>query len=246
MPKKSLALPKRAPRRRKPLPTQPQILIFDVDGVLVDVSGTYWRSALETVRHLTGKRATYAELHCWKSKPGFNDDWALVSAWVTSLGHPVSYEEARKAFERCYWGSDGKPGNVRNEKLIVTPRQIERWARRCELDLFTGRTRQEFSFTFKRWPATKYFRTIITMDDVQNKKPHPEGLHKILGTRDPASALYLGDNIDDALAARDAGVPFMAIIAPGEHRYRERAARFRELGAIALLRRAADLNTWLE
>jgi len=32
----------------------PEILIFDVDGVLVDVRGTYWRSALDTVRHLTG------------------------------------------------------------------------------------------------------------------------------------------------------------------------------------------------
>jgi len=28
----------------------PEILIFDVDGVLVDVRGTYWRSALDTVR----------------------------------------------------------------------------------------------------------------------------------------------------------------------------------------------------
>src|SRR5207245_4245173 len=52
-----------------------QILIFDVDGVLVDVRGTYWRSALQTVRHISGKRVTYAELHRWKSKPGFNDDW---------------------------------------------------------------------------------------------------------------------------------------------------------------------------
>ena len=230
---------------RKPLLTQPKILIFDVDGVLVDVRGTYWRSALETVRHLTGKRVTYAELHQWKSKPGFNDDWNMVSAWVTSLGHPATYEEARKAFERFYWGSDGRPGNVRNEKLIVTPRQIEKWAQRFELNLFTGRTRQEFSFTFERWPATQHFRTIITMDDAK-RKPHPEGLHKILEGRDPASALYLGDNIDDALAARDAGVPFMAIIAPGEQRYRQRAARFRELGALALLPRATDLNAWLK
>jgi HAD superfamily hydrolase (TIGR01548 family) len=224
---------------------RPQILIFDVDGVLVDVRGTYWRSALETVRSLTGKRVTYAELHKWKSKPGFNDDWSMVSAWVTELGRPATYEEARVAFERFYWGSDGKPGNVRNEKLIVTPRQIERWAGRFELNLFTGRTRQEFSFTFERWPATKYFRTIITMDDAK-KKPHPEGLQKILGERDPATALYLGDNIDDALAAREAGVPFMAIIAPGEHRYRQRAKRFRELGALAMLPRARDLNTWLK
>jgi HAD superfamily phosphatase len=245
VPKISRALQKRATSQSKTLRTQPQILIFDVDGVLVDVRGTYWRSALETVRYLTGKRVTYAELHCWKSKPGFNDDWMMVSAWVTSLGRPISYEEARRAFEQFYWGSDGKVGNVRNEKLMVTPRQIERWARRYELDLFTGRTRQEFSFTFERWPATKHFHSIITMDDVQNKKPHPEGLKKILGNRDPAAALYLGDNIDDALAAREAGVPFMAIIAPGEHRYRERAARFRELGALALLPRATALNRWL-
>jgi HAD superfamily hydrolase (TIGR01548 family) len=231
---------KRAPRRSKALATKPQILIFDVDGVLVDVRGTYWRSALETVRYLTGKRVTFAELHKWKSKPGFNDDWNMVSAWVTSLGHPVTYEEARAAFEKFYWGCDGKPGNVRNEKLIVTPRQIEKWAESFELNLFTGRTRQEFAFTFERWPATKHFRTIITMDDAK-RKPHPEGLQKILGERDPAKALYLGDNIDDALAARDANVPFMAIIAPGEQRYHQRAARFRELGALALLSRVTEL-----
>jgi len=245
VPKKTLASVKRAPHRDKTLPVKPQILIFDVDGVLVDVRGTYWRSALETVRYLTGKRVTYAELHKWKSRPGFNDDWSMVSAWVTALGKPTTYEDARVAFERFYWGSDEKPGNVRNEKLIVTPRQIERWAGRFELNLFTGRTRQEFSFSFERWPATKYFRTIITMDDAK-KKPHPEGLQKILGERDPAMALYLGDNIDDALAARDARVPFMAIIAPGEHRYRQRATHFRELGALALLPRATDLNAWLK
>jgi len=224
---------------------RPQILIFDVDGVLVDVRGTYWRSALETVRHITGKRVTYAELQRWKSKPGFNDDWNMVSAWVSALGHPTSYEEARATFEKFYWGSEGKPGNVRNEKLMVTPRQIEKWAQRFELNLFTGRTRQEFSFTFERWPATRYFRTIVTMDDAK-KKPHPEGLYKIVGQRDPSTALYLGDNIDDALAALAADMPFMAIIAPGEYGYRQRAVRFRELGALALLPRATDLNTWLK
>ena len=225
-----------APKKHSPT----EILVFDVDGVLVDVRGTYWRSALETVRHITGKRVTHAELHRWKSKPGFNDDWSMVAAWVSSLGHPTSYEQARAAFEKFYWGSDGKRGNVCNEKLLVTPRQIKKWARGYELNLFTGRTRQEFSFTFDGWPGTKYFRTIITMDDAK-RKPHPEGLQKILGKRDPETALYLGDNIDDALAARDAGVPFMAIIAPGEHGYRQRAARFRELGAIALLPRVSEL-----
>jgi HAD superfamily phosphatase len=233
------------PSRTKKLERQPEILVFDVDGVLVDVRATYWKSALETIRYLTGKHVTYAELHKWKSKPGNNDDWAMTSAWATALGRPTSYEEARDAFTKFYWGEDGKSGNVRNEKLIITPKQIERWAQRYELNLFTGRTRQEFAATFDHWPSTRYFRKIITMDDVKNIKPHPEGLQKILDRRDPCTALYLGDNIDDALASRDAGVPFMAIIAPGEHGYRERSARFRELGAVALLPRATDLNRWL-
>ncbi len=242
MPKIHLRAAKRPNRRHRTPSTQPEILIFDVDGVLVDVRDTYWRSGLETVRSLTGKRVTYAQLHEWKSKPGHNDDWNMVAAWATALGRPTTYEEAREEFQKFYWGTDGKPGNVRNERLLITPRQVERWAQRFELNLFTGRTRQEFAATFDHWPAAQHFRTVITMDDAK-RKPHPEGLLKILGERDPATALYLGDNIDDALAARNAGMPFMAIIAPDEHGYRKRAARFRELGALALLPRATDLNT---
>jgi HAD superfamily hydrolase (TIGR01548 family) len=223
-----------------------QILIFDIDGVLVDVRGTYWRSALETVRYLSGKRVTYAQLHKWKSKPGYNDDWRMTADWVTSLGRPTTYLEARVAFEKFYWGTDGHLGNVRHEKLLVTPRQVERWAQRFELNVFTGRTRREFAFTFDRWPSISHFRGVVTMDDVKQSKPHPEGLLKILGSRDPATAIYLGDNIDDALAARDAGVPFMAILPRGAHSYRQRAARFRELGALALLPRAAELDAYLE
>ena len=83
------------------------------------------------------------------------------------------------------------------------------------------------------------------MDDVARKKPHPDGLLKILGPRDPETALYVGDNVDDALAARDARVPFMAILPPGTFEYRKRAARFRELGALALLPRILTLNDWL-
>ena len=228
------------------LPRAPDILIFDVDGVLVDVRATYWRSALQTVRHLTGKRVTYAQLHQWKSKPGYNDDWKMTADWATSVGRPTTYEQAKEAFLRFYWGTRVKLGNVRNEKLLVTPRQIAAWAARYELNLFTGRNRREFTFTFKDWPGTGYFQKVVTMDDVRRIKPHPEGLHKILGKRDPATALYLGDNIDDALAAQAAGVPFIAILAPGEHGARSRAKRFRELGALALLPRATGLTAWLK
>lgn len=245
MPTRKRTAAKRSRRRRKNLSLPPEILIFDVDGVLVDVRETFWRSALETVREITGKRATWPELYEWKSKAGNNDDWRMISNWATALGHPVSYEEARAAFQKFYWGLDSKPGNVHKEKMLVTPRQIERWASRFELNLFTGRTRQEFSYTFERMPAAKHFRSVITMDDVKRKKPFPDGLLKILGQRDPTTALYLGDNIDDALAARAARVPFMAILPLNAYDYRRRAAQFRKLRALALLPRATDVNAWL-
>jgi len=223
------------------LKLSPKILIFDVDGVLVDVRQSYWRSGIETIRYLTGKRVTHAELHRWKSRPGNNDDWRMVSNWATALGRPTSYEQAREAFCRFYWGTPERPGNVLRERMVVTAGQISRWAARFELNLFTGRNREEFRFTFQKWPATRHFRTVITVDDVKKMKPDPQGLYEILGRRDPGTALYLGDNIDDALAARSAGVPFVAIIARGEHNYRRRAEAFRDLGALALLPRATAL-----
>jgi HAD superfamily hydrolase (TIGR01548 family) len=222
----------------------PEFLVFDVDGVLIDVKETFWRSALQTVEKLTGKKGTWAELHQWKRQPGNNDDWMMVSRWATAWGVPTTYEEARKAFQPFYWGSDGKPGNVAKEKWLVAPKLVEKWARGRELNLFTGRTRQEFFYSFERWPAAKYFRRVITMDDAR-KKPFPDGLHAILGERDPKSALYLGDNVDDALAAQAARVPFMAILPKGVPDYRQRAKKFRELGALRLLERARDLDRLL-
>lgn len=230
---------------RKKLHPKPEILIFDVDGVLVDVRKTFWLSAIQTVKEFTGKRATMAELHTWKSQPGNNDDWRMISNWVTALGHPVSYEEARAAFQKFYWGADGVPGNVVKEKIIISPSLLERWSKRFEIHLFTGRTRKEYTYTFEKWPAAKHFRSVITMDDVERKKPYPDGVLKILGNRDPKTALYVGDNIDDASAAQAAGVPFMAILGPQEPAYRFRAKRFRELGTLAFLPRITDLNAWL-
>jgi HAD superfamily phosphatase len=231
-------------RKNKAGKINPEILIFDVDGVLVDVKETYWRSALQTIEALTGKRVTWAEFYEWKRKPGNNDDWRMVSRWATALGVPTSYEQARQAFQPFYWGRDGEPGNVVKEKLLVAPRLIEKWAEGRELNLFTGRTREEFRYTFERWPAARYFRTIVTMDDAK-KKPDPEGLRLILDGREPKASLYLGDNIDDALAAKAAGMPFMAILPNSAYDYRQRARKFRALGALGLLDRARDLEHWL-
>ena len=219
---------------------KPKILIFDVDGVLVDVRGSFHKSTLDTVEHFTGKRFRPADILRWKNQSGYNDDWKLTTDWVCSLGVPAKYAEVKAQYQKFYWGTNGR-GNVALEKWLITAATLRRLARRAELAVFTGRTRHELRHTFERADAARHFKTIITLDDVRRSKPDPEGLLKILHGRDPSTALYLGDNVDDALAAKAAGVPFIGVLPRGSSARRILGSKLREHGAGTILHRAADV-----
>jgi HAD superfamily hydrolase (TIGR01548 family) len=222
---------------------RPQIVIFDVDGVLVDVRGSFHRSIVQTVRHFTGCRVTHPEIHRWKSKSGYNDDWKLSTDWIASLGRTVGYDEVKKQFEEFYWGRNGD-GNVALERWLVPRARLRRWAERAELALFTGRTRHELEHTLAHFRVKAFFRRIVTTSDVERPKPHPEGLLRILNGREPASALYVGDNIDDALAAQHAGIPFLGVLPRASAARRQRVAGLRCLGAKKVLGSIIELEKW--
>ena len=221
------------------------VIIFDVDGVLVEVRESYQRTVLETVRHFTGKRVGRRELHEWKNRPGFNDDWTLTHTWVRNLGHEFSYADVKKRFESIYWG-DGGCGNVARERWLLSHKQLQRLAKRAELAIFTGRTRAELNHTLGRFDARRYFTTIMTVENSSKPKPDPEGLMRILGGRPPSTALYLGDNVDDALAAQSAGVAFAGVLPRRSVERRIRAARLRELGARTILGEIGEIEEWLK
>lgn len=222
----------------------PGVIVFDVDGVLVDVRGSFQKTTLETVEFFTGKRVTRAELHQWKNKSGYNDDWKLSTAWVHALGGDAEYETVKAKFVELYWGAGGD-GNVRNEKWLLPPASLRRLARRSELDLFTGRTKGELEYTLARCKCREIFRRIITVEDVRLPKPDPEGLLKILAGRNPGNALYVGDNVDDALAAQGARVPFVGVLPLRGEERRQRAKRLRQLEALTILPDINDLEPWL-
>jgi len=83
---------------------KPKIVIFDVDGVLVDVRDSYHRTIVETVRHFTGRRVTHSQIHRWKNRSGYNDDWKLTVDWIRSLGRQVRYGEVTRRFQQLYRG----------------------------------------------------------------------------------------------------------------------------------------------
>jgi HAD superfamily phosphatase len=224
---------------------QPEVIIFDVDGVLVDVRGSFHATVLETVRFFTNKRVTPAELHRWKNRSGFNDDWKLSTAWVQSLGGKFEYDEVKRKFVELYWGQNGK-GNVSREKWLLPRATLRRLATRAELALFTGRVRAEIDYTLDRCGVREFFHTVVTVEDVRRPKPDAEGLVKILKRRSPSGALYLGDNVDDAIASQAAQIPFLGILARNSDARRARGALLTKHGALAILGGVVELEAWLD
>jgi HAD superfamily phosphatase len=222
----------------------PKVIIFDVDGVLVDVRESFHRTVIETVLFFTGKRVKPAEIHEWKNRSGFNDDWTLSTAWVQSLGFDNTYDEVKNKFVELYWGK-GKPGNASRERWILPKRELQRLAKLAELALFTGRVKAELDFTLERVGVRSIFKKIVTVEDVSRPKPDPEGLVKILAGRDPSTALYLGDNIDDGRASKAAAVPFVGILPYRSHARRQRARALEDLGARTILGNVSQLEGWL-
>jgi HAD superfamily hydrolase (TIGR01548 family) len=222
------------------------VIIFDVDGVLVDTRGSYQRTTLETVRLLTSKRVTRSELHRWKNRRGFNDDWKLSHAWVRHLGGDFDYEQVKRRFVELYWGKNGREGNVQREKWLLSPRVLKRIAKIAPLAIFTGRIGRELDYSLDRWKVRDCFERTITVEDVSKPKPDPEGLMKILAGRKRSTALYVGDNIDDALAAKAAKIPFVGVLPRRSWERRHRGRRLKELGALTILGGISELEGWLE
>ena len=222
----------------------PQLIIFDVDGVLVDVRGSFHRSILDTVRHFTGRRVTFADIQQWKRQTGYNDDWRLTTDWCKSLGCEVTYRQVKRQFQKFYWGQNGTRGNVWRERWLVPPRRLERWAQRAELALFTGRTRRELRHTLDQFGVAHLFPRTVTMDDVERLKPDPEGLHFLLDGKKPGEALYLGDNLDDALAAKNARMPFLGVLPRDSDARRMRGGQLRSHGAKIILDNANELERY--
>jgi len=223
---------------------KPEILIFDVDGVLVDVRGSYHRAIVETVRQFTRKRVARDEIHRWKNRTGYNDDWKLTFDWICSLGGRVRYHDVTRVFQKLYRGRNFD-GLISRERWLAERGLLPRLARRYELAIFTGRPRREVLYTLDKFAVRQLFERIVALEDVHRPKPSPEGLRRILNGRSAARAAYVGDNVDDARAARRAGVVFLGVLPRKSAARKFRWAWLRRLEARAVLGSVNELERWL-
>jgi len=196
------------------------LIVFDMDGVLVDVSESYRETIVRTVEHFTGKAVSHAQIQDCKNQGGFNDDWKLSHHLITAQGVAVEFQSVADYFQRVFIGN-GTDGLILRERWIARDGLFERLAAHFDFAIFTGRFHFEIELTLRRFAPALRFDPIIAQEDVTEGKPAPEGLLKIAASAGRRNLWYVGDSVDDARSARAAEVPFIGVASPENPRRAE-------------------------
>ena len=199
-----------------------KVVLFDMDGVLVDVSGSYRRAIEETVFHFTGRTITTSTVQRYKNRGGFNDDWTLTHAIISDSGMEVSRHRVVAEFQRRYRG-DSWNGFITQETPLVRTQTLELLsASRLIMGIVTGRPELEATWTRNRLGWTRYFPLLVAREKHEHRgKPDPFPLQHALGILHaaglemrPEQAMYVGDTVDDMEAARAANMWAVGVTPP--------------------------------
>jgi HAD superfamily hydrolase (TIGR01548 family) len=215
------------------------LIVFDMDGVLVEVTESYRATIQATVKHFTSTEPTRVEIQDWKNRGGYNDDWKLSSHMIAALGYDVPFQDVVDYFQAVFHGNETEKGLIEREVWVAKEGLLESLTQAHRLAIFTGRLRWEANVTLNRF-SPNVFEPVVGCDDVTHSKPSPEGLLKIRNAIEHGSIWYVGDTVDDARASKAAGVPFIGIAARENPRYDELVRLLRNEDAIAIL---DDINT---
>jgi HAD superfamily phosphatase len=210
------------------------LIVFDMDGVLVDVTESYRETIAQTVKHFTGVNVTREQIQDCKNQGGWNDDWRLTHHLIKVAGAEVPFEAARDYFQSIFLGN-GEGGLILREEWVARPGMLEDLSLQFQFAVFTGRPKDEAELTLNRFAGGVVFHPVIGMYEVKNRKPHPEGLLRIIEANPGRKIYYIGDTVDDARCARAAEVPFIGIAAPANPRYVDLVFLFQEEGAWAII-----------
>jgi HAD superfamily hydrolase (TIGR01548 family) len=217
---------------------RPDVLVFDMDGVLVEVSGSYRETIRETVRHFTGQDVSHDLIQDFKNAGGWNNDWLLSHRLITDRGVSVDYPDVITYFNHLFLGEQGD-GLIRYERWMPESGLLERLQERMHLAIFTGRAQYEVDITLGRHATNIRFEPIVTDDTVPNPKPAPDGLLLIKQRFPEKTIWYFGDTVDDARSAAAAKLPFVGVSVQTNPRHGEITSALRGEGAFAVLN---DIN----
>lgn len=255
-----------------PLPLSPKaVLLFDIDGVIRDVAGSYRRAIVETVHHFCGWRPEASVIDALKSEGCWNNDWEASLELLRRNGLGTDERPALPAFadlvdvfNSFYFGGDpeGDPaewrGFIGDEPLLVQRSLFESLsAGGIAWGFVSGAEPPSARFVLERRLGLSD-PPLIAMGEAPDK-PDPTGfLHlaeRLSGQ--PAGVggvptIYLGDTVADVVTVtrarqRHPDHPFLSLAVAPPHLHDDPArsayeSTLRRAGADHILGRTSDLS----
>ncbi len=197
-------------------------VLFDLDGTLIDTYGLYVEAYLRTLEPYLGRRLTVEEL----VRLGPTSELRLLRRALPGRDVEAAHGEFLRHyrllhpthFEGVYPGACEMLGALRDMGLRT--------------GLVTGKSRGAWEITAASADLGAFDAT-VTDEDVVEGKPDPEGLVLALDRLgiSAAEAVYVGDSVGDAKAARAAHVRFAAALWPkAAHELAKFLTQVREAG----------------
>lgn len=217
------------------------LIVFDMDGVLLDVGESYRLAVKKTFEYFSGQELPLARIQESKNLGGLNNDWDLTEHLLLQENIAIDKNLIIEKFQELYFGQNGE-GFIKNEELLICRNILRSLAKNHQLAIFTGRPRKEALFSLEYFGIRNLFSEIITMDDLDSdlQKPNPYGIFLIMNKLKPGNTFYLGDTIDDVKAATAAKVSPVGVLPP-----QDKTGNLKKLlkshGAVVVLNNVNDI-----
>lgn len=216
----------------------PEAVLFDLDGVVADVSRSY-RTAIVATAASYGVAIRTSEIGRAKTGGNVNNDWELTRRLLVEHGVDRPLAEIAARFEAIYQGNESRPGLWTTERPMLNRDQLRRLAATRPLAVVTGRPRSDAERFLAEHGLAECFAVLVTLEDGP-AKPDPGPVRLALDRLGTARAWMLGDTPDDMAAARTAGVVPIGVVAPGDDAGAATLA-LRRAGAARVLNRIDEI-----
>jgi len=192
------------------------IVVFDIDGVIRDVGGSYRRALADTVEHFTAGayRPSPWDIDALKAEGFWNNDWdasqELLYRYFEAQGRSraatvensihLNYDELVAFFQSRYRGTDPTnwTGYICQEPLLLQPAYLEQLTQAgIQWGFFSGATTGSARFVLEQRLGLRS-PVLVAMEDAPGK-PDPTGLVQTvrLLNDDTTPVLYVGDTVAD-------------------------------------------------
>jgi len=192
-------------------------IIFDCDGVLVDSEPLHYSAFKKSL----GKEGEIMTEELYKERFLALDDRGCFARFYADQGMTLEPEKLQQLLDRK---SAIFQELVRTEGILpfaAVPEFVMAVAQRYPLAIASGARRHEVELVLETAGIRPYFECIITADDVQKGKPHPESYLKAIealnasGNRStpirPDECVVIEDSKEGIASAHAAGMKCIAV-----------------------------------